>query len=158
MPTITVDEDRLRTLLEDLGAELNKGASINDIVFDLKKEESPEDHLYWYRAFVCSVYDGDTLRADWDMGANVLATNEPFRFLGINAPEKRGATKERGIIVRDYLRDLVLDKEIIINTKKDKKGKYGRYLATVHVQQDGTWMNVNQHLTEKFEDVVPFLR
>ncbi len=47
----------------------------------------------------------------------------------------KGVERDKGIESRDYLRKL-LDKynnEIVIETIKDKKGKYGRYLAKVFV-------------------------
>lgn len=157
MAMISVDEVKLRALLGGLPGVDEGGMSIDDRIHDLRGEDDPSSYLYWYRASVVSVYDGDTIRADWDLGANVLTKNERFRFLGINAPEKRGETKERGIVVRDRLRELVLGKSVIINTRKHKKGKYGRYLATIYLERDdGTWMNVNQHLEDSFTDVVHY--
>ena len=156
---ISVDEAKLRALLRGLADADEGGLTVEERIAELREEGDPVNNLYWYRASVVSVYDGDTIRADWDLGANVLAMKERFRFLGIDAPEKRGETKERGIIVRDRLRELVLGKSVIINTRKHKKGKYGRYLATIYLENDdGSWMNVNQHLKETFSDVVPYPR
>ena len=41
--------------------------------------------------------------------------------------------KEIGIFVRDELRKKILNKNIILKTIKDKKGKYGRYLGIIYV-------------------------
>lgn len=63
---------------------------------------------------------------------------------GINSPELRGAEKEAGRAARDQLRIQILHKDILIKTFKDKKGKYGRYLATVF--HDG--VNINEWLVQ----------
>ncbi len=56
-----------------------------------------------------------------------------FRLLDIDAPEKRGLTKEAGDATTAHLESLMpVDSEVLIMTKKDRKGKYGRYLARVH--------------------------
>ena len=65
-----------------------------------------------------------------------------LRLLGIDTPELRGDEREDGLVSRDYMRGLVLDKEVLIETYKDRTGKYGRMLATIHL--DG--LNVNEHL------------
>lgn len=97
--------------------------------------------LYNYKAKVISIYDGDTITAEVDLGFNVKLT-EKFRLAGINAPEIRGAEREQGLISRDRLRERILDQEVIIITQKDKKGKYGRYIAEVH--------HVDDHLENTF--------
>lgn len=89
--------------------------------------------LYTYKAKVLSVYDGDTIRATFDLGFGIELKNQSIRLSGINAPEVRGESRENGLKSRDRLRELVLDKEVIITTKKDKKGKYGRWLGEVFV-------------------------
>ena len=103
-----------------------------------------DSNLYLYKAKIVSVYDGDTCRADIDLGLNVWIKNEKLRLLRINAPELRGSEKEEGKAARDFLRSLILDKEVILQTEKDKKGKYGRYLAEIWVEDSSQqWINVN---------------
>lgn len=68
-----------------------------------------------------------------------------LRLYGIDTPELRGVEKVEGKKVRDIVRGMILDKEVTINSFKDKQGKYGRYLATI-VLEDG--LNVNQWLVE----------
>jgi micrococcal nuclease len=42
------------------------------------------------------------------------------------------------------LRNLILDKEILIQTIKDKKGKYGRYLGDIwQINEDNSLSNIN---------------
>jgi len=105
--------------------------------------------LYHYRAKVVSVYDGDTCRVDLDLGFGVWIRKEKIRLARINAPELRGADRPRGLQARDYLRELVLNKRIILQTKKDRKGKYGRYLGELWLEQNGQWINVNDRLVHE---------
>jgi len=106
------------------------------------------EKLYFYKAKAISVYDGDTCRVDIDLGLKIWLRNERIRLSRINAPELRGAEKEKGLQSRDYLRELVLDKEIFLQTAKDRQGKYGRYLGELWIQIDGTWKNVNDMLVQ----------
>lgn len=99
------------------------------------------DFEYYYKAKIVDVYDGDTVTAEIDLGFNVKF-KEKLRLFGINAPELRGEEREKGLVSRDYLRGLILDKTVTIKTIKDKKGKYGRYLATIIV--DG--LNINSEM------------
>ena len=111
--------------------------------------KSMDESLYWYRGVVVSVYDGDTLRADIDLGLSIWVRNEKLRLLYIDAPELRGDELERGRASRDFLREQVLGKEVRIRTKRDRKGKYGRYLAEIWLPQpDGSWLNVNELMVE----------
>ena len=45
--------------------------------------------------------------------------------------------------------ELILDKEIIIGTFKDKKGKYGRYLGEIWLPHEGEIINVNDLLVKQ---------
>jgi micrococcal nuclease len=100
---------------------------------------------YVYKAFVVGVYDGDTITVDIDLGMNTWKKNVKLRLARIDTPEIRGEERARGIDVRDYVRLLVLNKEIEIQTLKDKTGKYGRYLVEVFIGE----INLNDHLLEQ---------
>ena len=102
--------------------------------------------LYHYTAQVQSVYDGDTCRVDIDLGMGIWIRNEKLRLVRINAPEMTGPDKPLGMASRDFLRGLIDGREIIIETVKDQRGKYGRYLAEIWVDQNGIWGNVNDAL------------
>ena len=52
----------------------------------------------------------------------------------------RGDEKEEGRRSRDAVREKILDKQILLKTMKDKKGKYGRYLGIVYIGDE----NVNE--------------
>lgn len=86
---------------------------------------------YIYSCYVTKVYDGDTITVDIDLGLNVTMKDQTLRLYGIDTPELRGSEKEEGLKVRDWLRELIIEKKVIIRTHKDSKGKYGRWLAEV---------------------------
>ena len=102
-----------------------------------------DDQIYNYKAFVTGVYDGDSITIDIDLGFNNWMKNQKVRLFGINTPEIRGEERPDGLVARDRLRELILDKEVIITSYKDKSGKYGRWLATVFLKQDGMFENIN---------------
>jgi len=108
------------------------------------------EKLYHYRAVVQSVYDGDTCTVDIDLGLGIWVHGEKLRLYRINAPERRGVEKEAGLKSGDYLRNLIDGKEIFVQTFKDRKGKYGRYLADIWLEdEDGTWTNVNDLMVQQ---------
>ena len=89
--------------------------------------------MYEYCALITKVYDGDTLTADIDLGFGVVLRKQKLRIRGINAPEVRGKQREAGLVTRDRLRDMVHNQTVIVRTHKDRKGKYGRWLADVYI-------------------------
>ena len=105
--------------------------------------------LYHYKALVTAVYDGDTITVDFDLGLHTWIKGEKIRLHRINAPELRGEERPRGLLSRDYLRELILGKEIIIETFKDKRGKYGRYLGEVWLLIGEDYVNINDDLVRK---------
>tara|TARA_R110000796_G_scaffold51304_5_gene120927 strand:+ start:610 stop:942 length:333 start_codon:yes stop_codon:yes gene_type:complete len=98
--------------------------------------------MYEYKATVTKVYDGDTITVDFDLGFGILIRKQKIRLLGVNTPEVRGAEKPEGIISRDALRQRILGKVVTVRTSKDKKGKYGRWLGEVFMEEE----NINQWL------------
>ena len=108
--------------------------------------------MYEYRAFVRRVYDGDTITVDIDLGFDFLVKNQKIRLLGINAPEIRGESREKGLISRDFLRNKISGKWIIIKTKKDKKGKYGRWLGELFLDEKNINKSmISEGMAEKYE-------
>jgi len=107
------------------------------------------NNLYNYKAYIASVYDGDTCTADIDLGLGVYVKGEKLRLSRINAPEVRGEERPMGLLSRDFLREKIDGKQVIIQTIKDKKGKYGRYLAEI-LLDDGNdnIVNINDLLVE----------
>jgi micrococcal nuclease len=108
-----------------------------------------ELQLFQYKAFVTAVYDGDTCTVDIDLGLHVWIKNEKIRLCRINAPELRGKERNQGLLSRDFLRSLILNKEITLRTIKDAREKYGRYLGEIWVvNAKGKSINVNDELVK----------
>jgi len=101
--------------------------------------------MYVYRALVRKVYDGDTITVDIDLGFDMILRNQKIRLLGINTPEVRGKEREAGLASRNALRERIGNKWIIIKTQQDKKGKYGRWLGTLFIEEE----NVNEWLIKE---------
>lgn len=109
-----------------------------------------EDILYKYKALIVSVYDGDTVTADIDLGFRTAIREEKLRLNRINAPEIVGPSKPEGTLSRDFLRGLVLNKEVLLKTIKDKQEKYGRYLAEIFIENEqGELVNINDLMVKE---------
>lgn len=86
---------------------------------------------YKYLAEVKSVYDGDgAYDCIIDMGMKMYVDKQ-VRLFGVDTPELRGKQKEAGRKVRDFVRECILGKKVVLHTQKDKSGKYGRLLANI---------------------------
>ena len=97
---------------------------------------------YKYRAEVVRVVDGDTVDATVDLGFN-LKLSARFRLLGINAPEKN--TKEGKESLARLAVLLPVGSSVVVQTTKDKKEKFGRYLGTFLLNGK----SVNQQLVDE---------
>ena len=106
----------------------------------------PVTRDYVYDVDVISVYDGDTLNVDIDLGFSIWIKDKSLRLYGIDAPEVRGQTRERGLVVRDWLRERIEQGQtILIESISDQPDKYGRYLAILYI--DG--VNINQLMIDE---------
>jgi micrococcal nuclease len=103
--------------------------------------------MYEYKAIVTKVYDGDTITVDIDLGLHIWVHGEKIRLFGINTPEVRGEEREAGLVSRDRVRELIMGQTIILKTRKDKSGKYGRLLGEIFM--DGVERSVNQILVDE---------
>lgn len=83
---------------------------------------------YSYKAICTRVIDGDTVELDVDLGFNVQIAIRG-RLLNVYAPELfSGKDRANGKLAKDYLEKLVLNKEVLINTYKDKTSM-GRWIV-----------------------------
>ena len=106
--------------------------------------------LYHYRAIVQSVYDGDTCTVDIDLGLHSWLHGEKIRLYRINAPEVRGDERQAGLLSRDFLRSQIDGKRVLVQTIKDKKGKYGRYLGEIWIEgSSGELVNMNDRMVSE---------
>lgn len=116
----------------------------HEIIPDIRK------FLYHYRARVIKVTDGDSIYCNFDMGFGIKFDDQRVRLADIDAPETKGEERELGLISSNILTELILGKDVyietVLNTKyREKKGKWGRWLAIIWLV-DGT--NVNQWLVD----------
>jgi micrococcal nuclease len=89
--------------------------------------------LYWYRAQVIRVIDGDTIEAKVSFGDHIYR-DTILRFAGINAPEHNtpeGAAATTWLTIRLVPYGVGRD-WLIIHTVKDVTEKYGRLLAELY--------------------------
>ena len=92
--------------------------------------------MYRYKATLIKIVDGDTVDAMIDCGFSTFK-KERIRLHGINAPESRTRDKEekkRGLAAKARLKELIKEgkNKFIVETKIDKKGKFGRLLGTLY--------------------------
>ena len=103
-----------------------------------------EHTLYHYKAIVTSVYDGDTCSVDIDLGLSVWIRGEKLRLNRINAPELKGDERAKGLLSHNFLKGKIEGKGIMIETIKDRREKYGRYLAEIWIEdKKGKFININ---------------
>jgi micrococcal nuclease len=97
--------------------------------------------LYEYRATVVNVVDGDTIDLDVALGFHVTS-RERVRLNGINTPENHTLEGKAATV---YVRELLpIGSQVRIETSKDKREKFGRYLAMVFLGD----VNVNDLLIQ----------
>jgi len=65
-----------------------------------------DDFLFFHKAALIEVLDGDTVRLAVDLRFGLTYT-DTFRLWGINTPEMEGASKEAGAAARDHLQWLI---------------------------------------------------
>ncbi len=104
--------------------------------------------MYEYQAKIVSIYDGDTVRCDIDLGFGIEMKNQIIRLWGINTPEIRGESREEGLAARDRLEQIMpIGSLIMMRTKKDRKGKYGRWLGQLYDLKGSN--SINQQLVDE---------
>jgi len=92
--------------------------------------------LFVYPAKVISVYDGDTLTAELDLGMSIFRKCS-CRLFGIDTPEVNSKIAEEKVSAqkaRDRVRELVLGKSVTLQSV-EKPDKYGRLLVKIWTQE-----------------------
>ena len=107
---------------------------------------------YYYKGILRRIVDGDTIDVEIDLGMSVFV-KQRIRLAGINTPETYGVKKDSeeyaaGMKAKNRLKELVENKEVAIETLKDKKGKYGRYIGELYILEE-EWINVNSLLIKE---------
>lgn len=125
----------------------------------------PDQYVYKDVTYVKN-YDGDTIdfkvRKTFDIGFGSTVTGETairIRLRGVDTFEIRDKDpekKEKAIKGRDLVQEVLSssDGRIILETFKDKTGKYGRYIADVYIRPCGITENRErwQSLAKILED------
>ena len=91
--------------------------------------------MYEYRCKLKRVIDGDSLVLHIDLGMNVQVT-EKIRLLGVNTPEMRSRSEDErkaAVLATEYVKAwFASHHDLVIRTKFDKTGKFGRLLGDVY--------------------------
>lgn len=109
--------------------------------------------MYEYRCRVVRVIDGDTVAVAVDLGCDVTI-NLTIRLYGINCPEMKGETLTAARLAKNFTYTWIDDvwsngEELTLETFKDKKEKYGRYLGVIRRDTpDGSIRSLNAALVE----------
>ena len=109
--------------------------------------------MFTYNAKVIDVYDGDTITVVVDLGFHTNVKLK-IRLHGINTPELKGESRAEGLKARDRVIGLILGKDIILKTHKDKQEKYGRWLGEIFLPEQDK--SINTLLVEE-NLAVPFM-
>ena len=103
--------------------------------------------MYEYNCKVKRVVDGDTVDVVIDLGFDIhFATR--VRLYGMDTPESRTRNKDekvRGYMSKDFLEEWMEKDDVIIRTRRDKKGKFGRVLGEMIVRGE----NVNKLMVKE---------
>jgi micrococcal nuclease len=101
-----------------------------------------DSRLWYYRAKIVRVVDGDTVDAEVDAGFGSYRV-ERLRLAGVDAPElkpRRGTPEEReeerllAHKAKERVTNLMLGKECVIRTFKT--GSFGRWIAQIFFPED----------------------
>ena len=112
--------------------------------------------MYEYGCKVTRVVDGDTIDVDLDLGFDIIYKCR-VRLYGIDTPESRTRNKDekvRGKLASKFLQDAINNGDhVILRTQlKDSKGKFGRVLASVIVDEiDINQSMVTNHMAVRYE-------
>ena len=113
--------------------------------------------MYEYRCTVVKIVDGDTVDVDIDLGFGIWMRKERIRLLGIDTPESRTRDKEEkkyGLAAKKYLTGMLNDEGgIVLKTKKDAEGKFGRILGELWRTTDYADKSINQYLVDEHHAV-----
>lgn len=98
------------------------------------------------RATNVRVIDGDTVKADVDLGFNVWLHDQSIRLADIDTPELKSQDRlhsEAARLAQKRVMELIGDRPINLITKSRRRDKFGRILASIVNHDD---INVNQTL------------
>jgi len=85
---------------------------------------------------VKSVYDGDTITADINLGLGIVLVDQKIRLLYIDAPEIKGLFKNKGNKSKEYLMSLLKNQEVYLSLdpKEKERDSFGRILGILKIE------------------------
>lgn len=95
-----------------------------------------DNRLFFYKARITEVHDGDTLTADVDLGFKLVIKSLKIRLMGIDTAEitsKDPSLKNLAVSARDWLRGQCLGKDVYLESCG--VDKYGRSLGRIHLKE-----------------------
>jgi micrococcal nuclease len=93
--------------------------------------------MYTYNAKVVDITNGDTVVVDIDLGFGVWLRKQVVRMGQINNTELNFAAQ-------DFLKDLVLNKNVLIRTKKRDSEDCNIWIGSVFLKDNNTLIDVNE--------------
>ena len=112
----------------------------------------PSDFVFWYKAKVVNVVDGDTIDVETDLGFRI-GFLQRYRLYGVDTPEMNDpdpAVRERDVRAKEFVQGQVGGKEVVLNSHLDRADKYGRWLAVIHFKDAaGAWVDLNAELLRR---------
>ncbi len=107
--------------------------------------------MYEYSGRVVKVVDGDTFDIDLDLGFHVTYRIR-VRLKGIDTPEIYHPTgkeeHDHGKEAKEFVKEKILDKDVIVHTERYKKGKYGRYIADIIYNEEFSKRSLSEALRD----------
>lgn len=92
--------------------------------------------IYQFYVDVTRIIDGDTFVGDADLGMDVKRTNQHFRLIDIDTPERN----EEGFQeATDYTKELIDGKRVLVESYGTDS--FGRWLVDVHVKGERHTLN-----------------
>ena len=113
------------------------------------------DNLYFYKLLNVCVVDGDTIKADIDLGFGVVLKKRTIRLVGINAPETTKTIKgipniklSEGIKSKEFVNSIFEKADLILFKSLEKEDSFGRCLGIIYFRSKGenTIINLNELL------------
>ncbi len=148
-----------KNINENTSAPQRNTTDVKDTIDMLKnydhKDVSPQTFDFKY-ATVIKVYDGDTITISAKHRG--VMTSFRMRLYGVNCPELKGPTKQKGTEAKNFVSRLILNKVVrveVLNNKiydgKKVTEKYGRLIGNVYFGDDiseNGGINLTSHIIE----------
>jgi endonuclease YncB( thermonuclease family) len=105
-----------------------------------------KDNLYHYKALITDVESTDTCLAYLDLGFGIVLTGTVLKLNRISGPKAKGASAKLAAKGKKFLRSLVLNKDVTVETIKDGED----FLAELWIyDKTKKRVNINDLLVEQ---------